>query len=165
VGLFYGIVGDPAKARMDWFAFFDGLSSEEKDAIALLRVIECTNGVIQYAFRRRDSWALSEEDTRSAMKFSMGCMKRLGIIAGDKVIRFSPETEAVLRQVRQLYIDGFKKHLPEARSEFYRASEATVRAVGSDRLLAAAEALRDDVGHPVLSQHAEWGLQYLSQFL
>ena len=160
-----GIVGDPAKARMDWFAFFDGLSPEEKDAIALLRVIECTNGVIQYAFRRRDPWALSEEDTRSAMKYSMGCMKRMRIVAGDKIIRFSPETEAVLRQVRQLYIDGFKKHLPEARSEFYRVSEATVKAVGSERLVEACRVLRDEIKHPVLSNHAEWGLQYLSQYL
>ena len=156
---------NPAKARMDWFAFFDGLSSEEKDAIALLRVIECTNGLIQYAFRDKAPHALPVEATREAMSFSMGCMKTMTIPVGDKTLRFSPELEAVLRQIRQLYIDGFKKGNQEALEEFYRVSGATVKAVGLERLVEACRVLRDDVNHPVLSKHAEWGFQYLVQYL
>ena len=154
---------DPAKARMDWFAFFDGLSSEEKNAIALLRVIECTNGVIQYAFRDKAPHALPIEATREAMNFSMGCMKTMSIPVGDKTLRFSPELEAVLRQIRQLYIDGFKKGNQEALEEFYKVSGATVKAVGKERLLEAYRVLREEIKHPVLSSHAEWGLQYLSR--
>ena len=150
---------------MNWQAFFDGLSSEEKDAIALLRVIECTNGVIQYAFRDKAPHALPIEATREAMNFSMGCMKTMSIPVGNKTLRFSPELEAVLRQIRQLYIDGFKKGNQQALEEFYKVSEATVKAVGSERLVEACRVLRDEIKHPVLSNYVEWGLQYLVQYL
>jgi hypothetical protein len=56
---------------IDWDTRFQALPDTEKDKIALLRVIECTNGIIQYKFRDEDEDALSVEETRDAMKFSM----------------------------------------------------------------------------------------------
>ena len=63
----------------NWNDLFGNLPDEEKDKIALLRVIECSNGVVQHMFRANDEDALSIEETRDAMKFSMGCMKTMSI--------------------------------------------------------------------------------------
>ena len=35
----------------NWKEIYGNLPSDELDKIAILRVMECTNGVIQYAFR------------------------------------------------------------------------------------------------------------------
>ena len=79
---------------IDWNTRFTALSDSEKDKIALLRVIECSNGIIQYKFRDEDEDALSVEETRDAMKFSMGCMKTMKIPLGEEVITFSPEIDS-----------------------------------------------------------------------
>ena len=63
----------------DWQKLYNDLPDSEKDKIAVLRVMECTNGVIQHAFRDGDKWALSVEETRTAMKFSMSCIKNMSI--------------------------------------------------------------------------------------
>ena len=76
----------------DWNALFTSLPSDELDKVALLRMIECTNGVIQHLFRDEASDALSVEETRIAMKFSMGCIKNMSIPLGDEMITFAPAT-------------------------------------------------------------------------
>jgi hypothetical protein len=43
---------------IDWNTRFQALPDAEKDKIALLRVIECSNGIIQYKFRDEDEDAL-----------------------------------------------------------------------------------------------------------
>ena len=43
----------------DWNALFTSLPSDELDKVALLRMIECTNGVIQHLFRDEAEDALS----------------------------------------------------------------------------------------------------------
>ena len=48
----------------DWQALFDNMSEEDKDGVALLRVMECTNGVIQFAYRGNEPYALPIEQTR-----------------------------------------------------------------------------------------------------
>ena len=63
----------------DWKTIYSNLPEEELDKIAILRVMECTNGVIQHAFRGEEEYALSIEETRRAMKFSMSCIKNLAI--------------------------------------------------------------------------------------
>ena len=57
--------------KKDWDAIFQALPDEEQDKLALLRLVECSNGVIQHSFRNGDPDALSPEETRIAMKFSM----------------------------------------------------------------------------------------------
>ena len=59
----------------NWNKIFEALPDEEQDKLALLRLVECTNGVIQHMFRNGDADALSPEETRAAMKFSMSAMK------------------------------------------------------------------------------------------
>tara|TARA_R110001592_G_scaffold87827_8_gene259165 strand:+ start:766 stop:1215 length:450 start_codon:yes stop_codon:yes gene_type:complete len=149
---------------MDWTNFFNDLSDEEKDKIAILRVMECTNGVIQHAHRDGASYALPIEETREAMQFSMGAIKRMTIPLRDKDITFEPETEAVLRKIRDLYISGVKNGHEENYQEFMRASEASVQGVGWDRLVEAAKTIHQNFDNPI-GVYSSYGLQYLSQFV
>ena len=43
----------------DWNTIFSNLSDTEKDKIAILRVMECANGVMQHAFRGKQIFAYS----------------------------------------------------------------------------------------------------------
>ena len=114
----------------DWNQIFNELSDSDKDKIAVLRVMECANGVIQHAYRSNESCALSLEETRRAMKFSMSCMKNMTIPFKDQIITFEPETENLLREVRDLYISGFKQGDDEALEEFYALSKAHFKVLG-----------------------------------
>jgi len=149
---------------MNWNNFFSNLTDEEKDKIAVLRVIECTNGVIQYAHRDSAPYALPIEQTREAMQFSMGCMKRMAIPVGGETITFSKETEEVLREIRKLYVSGVKNGNEEDFAKFMEASKASVQGVGYNRLVGAAEFIRENIDN-VISKHVDWGRSYLSQFL
>ena len=150
---------------MNWSEFFTSLSDEEKDAIAILRVMECTNGVIQYALRGKENYALSVEDTREAMQFSMGAIKRMCIPLSSGDLTFTPETEEVLRKVRELYINGAKKGDDEAYEEFMEVSRISAQAMGRERLLQAAKTIREEADCKPLCENVSWGVGYLFQFL
>ena len=45
----------------NWKELYENLPPEELDKIAILRVMECTNGVIQHSFRDNEEYALSVE--------------------------------------------------------------------------------------------------------
>jgi len=144
----------------DWDALFQALPDVEKDKIALLRVIECTNGVIQHMFRAEDDDALSVEETRDAMKFSMGCMKTMTIALGKETVVFAPETAEIMTKVRELYISGFKKNNTEDYKEFMKASVASVLAVGKERILLGRQTAFNHIDE--LPPHTlEWGLSYI----
>ena len=64
---------------VNWDELFNSLPPDELDKLALLRVIECSNGVIQHRFRDNDPDALDVEETRRAMKYSMGAIKTMSI--------------------------------------------------------------------------------------
>jgi len=102
----------------NWNKIFEALPDEEQDKLALLRLVECTNGVIQHSFRNGDADALSPEETRAAMKFSMSAMKTQTIPLGDEVVIFAPETAKIMSEVRELYISGFKQQNQEDYEEF-----------------------------------------------
>ena len=144
----------------DWNSIFRALPDEEQDKLALLRVIETSNGVIQSLYRNGDPDALSPEETRISMKFSMGCMKTQTIPLGDEVIVFAPETAEIMREVRELYISGFKQQNQEDYEEFMVASVANLGAIGKERILKARTILFDnlyDIPHHTL----DWGLSYI----
>jgi len=150
---------------MNWPKFFNGLSDAEKDHVAVLRVIECTNGVIQYAHRDSAPHALPIEETREAMQFSMGCMKRMEIPYKSGSVKFSPETEEGLREIRRLYISGVKNGDEKDFEEFFTASGNSVHACGIDRLKKAVETIGEEF-EGVIPKHAYWGYNYLvSTFL
>jgi hypothetical protein len=63
----------------NWKAIFDAIPPVEQDKLALLRLIECSNGVIQHSYRSGEDDTLTTDEVRTAMKFSMGCMKTQSI--------------------------------------------------------------------------------------
>ena len=148
---------------IDWDTRFAALSDPEKDKIALLRVIECTNGCIQFKFRDEDEDALSVEETRNAMKFSMSAMKTMEIPLGEEVITFSPETAELFTEMRRLYISGAKQNNQADYDEFLKGSKANLLAVGRERTL---EARRLAFNHiDELPPHTlDWGLAYIFSF-
>ena len=144
----------------NWDELFGNLSDEEKNKIAILRVIECSNGVIQHMFRAHDEDALSIEETRDAMKFSMGCMKTMSIPLKSHTVTFAEETASVMREVRELYISGFKNGNQEDLEEFMRASKANINAVGRKRILEARQIVFDEVDD-IPPCALDWGLGYI----
>ena len=148
----------------DWDTLFQSLPDVEKDKIALLRVIECTNGVIQHMFRSEDEDALSVEETRTAMKFSMGCMKTMSIPLGENVVTFAPEIAELFAEMRRLYISGVKNNNTEDYNEFLKASKANLLAVGKERILLARQTAFNHIDE--LPPHTlEWGLGYIFGFV
>lgn len=147
----------------DWKTIYNNLPSEELDKIAVLRVMECTNGVIQHAFRDNEEYALPVEQTRKAMKFSMGCIKRMEIPLKEETITFSPETEELMREARECYINGVKMGDDSAFDEFMKISEATAQACGVDRIVKAKQILEENVDD-FPPETLKWGVAYLMQF-
>lgn len=147
----------------DWKTIYDNLPSEELDKIAILRVMECTNGVIQYAFRDGENYALPIEETRRAMKFSMSCMKNMAIPLREKTITFAPETEKLMREAREFYINGVKMGDDSAFDEFMRISKATAQACGTERIVKARKILEENVD-ALPPETLKWGVAYLMQF-
>jgi len=144
----------------NWNKIFEKLPDEEQDKLALLRLVECTNGVIQHMFRNGDADALSPEETRAAMKFSMSAMKTQTIPLGNEVVIFAPETAEIMKEVRELYISGFKQQNQEDYEEFMVASVANLGAIGKERILRARTILFDhlyEIPHFTL----DWGLSYI----
>jgi hypothetical protein len=147
----------------NWDEVFGSLSDDEKNKIAILRVIECSNGVVQHMFRANDEDALSIEETRDAMKFSMGCMKTMSIPLKSKTVEFEKETAEILKEVRELYISGFKNGNEEDFNEFLRASKANLNAVGPRKILEARQIVFDEVDD-IPPCALDWGLEYIFTF-
>jgi hypothetical protein len=94
------------------------------------------------------------------MKFSMSCMKTQTIPLGDEVITFAPETAEIMREVRKLYISGFKEQNEEDYEEFMKSSVANLNAIGRDRMIRARQVLFDELYE--IPQHClDWGLSYI----
>jgi len=144
----------------DWSTIFNNLSDEEKNKIAILRVIECSNGVVQHMFRANDEYALSLEETRDAMKFSMGCMKTMTIPLKSHTVTFTEETSSIMQEVRELYVSGFKNGNQEDLEEFMEASKANLNAVGQKRILEARQIVFDEVDD-IPPCALDWGLGYI----
>ena len=146
--------------KKDWDFIFQTLPDEEQDKLALLRLIECSNGCIQHSFRNGDVDALSPEETRIAMKFSMSAMKTQTIPLGDEIITFALETAEIMKEVRELYISGFKQQNQEDYEEFMRASVANLNAIGKERILKARTILFNDL-YEIPVHCIDWGIQYI----
>ena len=82
----------------NWKKEFGELPDEELDKVAMLRLIECTNGIIQYAHRDEEEWALPIDQTREAMQYSMGSIKRMRIDLKERSVTFAEPTETLFKQ-------------------------------------------------------------------
>ena len=114
-----------------WKGVWESQTEEVLDATALIRVLECTNGCVQYAFRGDDENALSVEQTRECMKISMGTMKTKVLPLPDgKEVALPECCHQIMDTARDLYITGFKKGDDDALQEFMALSKAHFQVLG-----------------------------------
>lgn len=149
----------------NWTEFFGSLSEDQLQTVALLRVIECTNGCIQHTFRDNHPKALSVEETRTAMKYSMSAMKELSFQIGNKEYAFTGEVAQGLRDARELYVRAFKQGDESATQEFFDCSLACVEALGVERILAAGQEVREHLSDNFPEHTVGWGEAYLIRLL
>jgi hypothetical protein len=150
---------------IDWNEEYQSLPDEELNKIALLRMIECSNGIIQYKFRNGDEDALTIEETREAMKYSMGCMKTMTIPINGEVITFAPKTAELFTEMRRLYISGAKQNNQEDLNEFLKSSKANLLECGSERILRARDVVFDYLVDKIPPHALEWGVEYIFNFV
>ena len=148
----------------DWTTLFEGLPDEELDKLAVLRIVECTNGIIQFMFRDKDPDALTVEDTRTAMGFSMSSIKRMQIVLENETINFAEPTKDIMSDVRKLYISGMKQNNDKDYAEFMRASIACMKACGHYRLKTAKDKLFSNC-YSFPPYTYDWGLSYCLSLL
>lgn len=111
------------------------IAPTELDKLALIRVLEVTNGCLQWAFRRQDQQALSVEQTRDCMQVVIGFIKYKKIeYPNGMIISFAPETMALMETARGLYRQAFKQNSEEAKEAFYAHSTAQFLAFGLARI-------------------------------
>lgn len=150
--------------KRNWEETWAKCTEDELDAIAVLRVMECANGIIQYMYRDGDPEALSIEETREAMKFSMSSIKNLEIPVGNPTIKFEGHVAEAMRDARDLYIQGMKHGDDEAYAEFMVCSATSARAVGKERIQYAVDFLNEEASHAFPHGTPKWGQQYLLRF-
>ena len=117
-----------------WKDIWSSQSQEVLDATALIRVVECTNGCVQYAFRDGDERALSVEQSRECMKLSMGTIKNkvLPLPDGRTKMILPEECHEIMNTARDLYVRGFKQGDEEALDEFFALSKAHFQVLGRE---------------------------------
>ncbi len=148
----------------DWDTAFNALPSEELDKLAVLRVMECANGVLQHMYRDNDPDALSVEDTRRAMNFSMSSIKKMQIDLESESITFADDTIVLMREVRDLYLEGVKRNNDEAYTKFLISSLACLKACGMERLQVAHDKLFNDC-YEMPPYAWGFGMSYIRGFL
>ncbi len=151
--------------KRNWKETWAKCTDKELDALAVLRVMECTNGIIQYAYRDSLPYALSVDETRTAMKFSMSSIKNLEIPLGDVTLKFEGDLADAMREVRDLYVQGMKHNDDEAYAEFMVCSATSAQAVGLNRIQDAVAILNVHASHSFPRGTPAWGMEYLMQFL
>lgn len=114
------------------------IPADELDKLALLRVLEVTNGCLQWGFRRGDAEALSPERTRTCMQTVIGFIneRRIVLPDGSRVL-FSPAVIQMIGEGQALYREAFKRHDAEAERRYFAASTAQFLVYGKPRMEAA----------------------------
>ncbi len=148
----------------NWDKEFTSLSSDDLDSIAVLRVLECSNGIIQHRFRDGDDDALDVEETRRAMKFSMSSIKKMSIELEDSTVEFSDTAKELMGRVRELYLSGVKRNNDKDFDEFMKSSVASLKACGLPRIFEAKARLYNH-SYELPSYTWDWGLAYILSLL
>ena len=118
-----------------WKKIWESQTEEVLNATALIRVLECTNGCVQYAFRDGAENALSVEQSRECMKLSMGTIKNKVLPLPDGTSLFLPKScHSLMDDARDLYIRGFKQGDDDALEEFYSLSKSHFQVLGKKNI-------------------------------
>ncbi len=115
-----------------WYKIWSACTPEVLDATAIIRVMECTNGCVQWGFRGESPNALSVEQTRECMKVSMGAIKskKLPLPTGE-VIYMPEDAIPLMNEARDLY-QKMKTRDEAATDEFFALSTAHFHVLGKD---------------------------------
>lgn len=141
-------------------------SEEDLDKLALLRVLEVTNGCVQWGFRRKDEQSLSTEDTRACMHKVMEFIKQKTMCFPSKgTINFDAKLIALIDQGRTLYNAAFKQHAPGKEREYYASSTAQFIVYGCERLEAAMKLVKQDYEAFFSPYYIERGRDYIARYL
>lgn len=139
---------------------------EELEKMAVIRVLEVTNGCTQWAFRRQDDQCLSAEQTRECMQVVIGFIKHKKIdLPSGETIQFTPEVEALLEDIRDLYQDAFKKNVEGARREYYAYSVAQFAVFGQARMQAAMDLVKQHFESMFSPYYIQRGRRYMAPYL
>ena len=65
---------------LDLFTTVTSLTDEELDKLAILRIVECANGITQFMQGVKDTNVICVEDTRKFISFFMPSIRRQKII-------------------------------------------------------------------------------------
>ena len=116
-----------------WKKIWESQTEEVLDVSALIRVIECTNGCVQHAFRDGAENALPVEQSRKCMQLSMGTIKNkvLPLPDGTKIV-IPKNTHSIIHNARDLYIRGFKQSDQDAMEEFLALSKSHFQVLGRE---------------------------------
>ena len=136
------------------------------DKFAKLRVLEVTNGCLQWAFRRDDKECLSVEQTRECMNLVMGFMKRTEMyFPSEGLIEFDDKQKAFVSGVRSLYKSAFKDNIRKSECQFYAISTAQFLVFGRERLQRAMTLVKQDYEATFSPYYIEKGQKYITRYL
>lgn len=142
------------------------IDSSELDKLALLRVLEVTNGCLQWSFRRQDEQCLSVEQTRECMRQVIGFIQNKKIIfPNGEQIQFTPNIEALIEEGRELYQAAFKKNIAEKEKEYFAASTAQFIVYGRQRLQVAMARVQQEFEPLFTSYYIQRGQNYIAPYL
>lgn len=144
----------------------ENIDAKELDKLALLRVLEVTNGCTQWGFRRKDQHCLSVEKTRECMNTVMGFIlsKRIDLPSGES-ISFAKSTEQLMDEVRELYHNAFKKHHAGSEREFYARSTAIFLVCGYERLEVAMQIVNKEFVSLFTKHYLDKGRKYITPYI
>jgi len=142
------------------------IDSKELDKLAILRVLEITNGCTQWGFRRQDEQCLSVEKTRECMKKVIGFIKdkKIDLSSGES-IHFTSSIKQLIDEGRELYHDAFKKNVAGAKKEYYAYSTAQFLVYGRQRLNAGIQLVKQEFESLFTTFYIEKGRNYIAPYI
>lgn len=141
------------------------LEDDVLDNLALLRVLEVTNGCTQWGFRRQDENCLPIDQTRECMRVVIGFIKEKRIdLATGETVHFTEAIERLIDEGRELYQNAFKKNIPEAEKEYYAYSTAQFLVYGRQRLEMAMAIVKRDFETLFSPYYIQKGYSYIEPY-
>lgn len=141
-------------------------SQEDLDKLAQLRVLEVTNGCVQWSFRKNNPHRLSIEQTRQCMNTLMRFMKEKTIyFPSQGTITFNPDFKDFMEKTQKLYQDAFKNNVPGKERIFHASSTAQFIACGRTRLEAAMNLVQQDYEELFSAYFLQRGRHYITMYI
>ena len=153
-----------AMSERHWPELLRQIPSAEFEKLAILRVLECSNGMIQLRFREgtptRSMWT-----TRAGpCNFPCAASKPWKFPWEMRSFALTAPHRTFSKKSERSNVDGIKRNHSGSRSEFFRASRANLEAIGHERLKRAHRRLFADC-YDLPVHTLDWGMDYINDFL